>query len=194
MIQKIYHGNFSPEDLASIIEVNFNRGNIEVRKIGSDNRVIIQIRSKNTAKSGGQTAIGITFQQYADGVIVSVGEQQWLGVAASLGFSALAALKNPFSLLHRIDDIAQDIEYINLEDEIWSVLETNIHTIGSGYQLSDKLKRLSCEYCHTANLVGSPSCAACGAPMGDIQPKTCKFCGYILYKNELRCPNCKKVQ
>lgn len=194
MTQKVFHGNFSPDDLASILLINFNRGNLEVRKIGSDDRVIIQIRSKSFASSGGQTGIGVTLEKYEDGVIVAVGEQQWLGIAASLGISALAALKNPMNLLHRFDDIAQDIEYINLEDEIWTILSSNIRTIGSGFQLSDKLKRLSCDYCQTANLVGAPSCAACGAPLGNLQPTTCKNCGYILYKNELKCPNCQRTQ
>lgn len=194
MTQKVFHGSFSPDDLASILLIHFNRGNLEVRKIGSDDRLIIQIRSKDFAKSGGQTAIGITLQQYDDGVIVAVGEQQWLGIAASLGISALAALSNPMNLLHRIDDIAQDIEYLNLEDEIWAILSSNIKTIGSGFQLSDKLKRLSCDYCQTANLVSAPSCLACGAPLGNLQPTTCKYCGYILNRNDSKCPNCLKTQ
>ncbi|MDO9545803.1 MAG: zinc ribbon domain-containing protein [Pelolinea sp.] len=190
MTQKIFHGSFSPGDLASILLIHFNRGNLEVRKVSSDERVIVQIRSKDFAKSGGQTAIGVTLQQYDDGVVVAVGEQQWLGIAASLGFSALTAIKNPMNLLHRIDDIAQDLEYLSLEDEIWNVLTTNIKVIGNGFQLSEKLKRLMCDYCQTANLVGAPSCLACGAPLGNLQPVTCKKCGYILNRSDKKCPNC----
>jgi len=192
MERKIYHGNFTPNDLASILLIHFNRGNLEVHKIGSEDRVAVQIQSKSHVQSGGQTAIGVTLQQFDDGVIVSVGEQQWLGIAASLGFSALAAIKNPFNLLHRIDDIAQDFEYIQLTDEIWHVLSSNAKTIGSGYQLSERLKRIICDYCQTANPVGSPSCEACGAPLGNSQPRTCKNCGYVLTQSDLYCPNCKR--
>jgi hypothetical protein len=191
MDRKIFHGNFTPNDLASILLIHFNRGNLEVHKIGSEDRVAVQIRSKIHAQSGGQTAIGVTLQQFNDGVVVSVGEQQWLGIAASLGFSALAAIKNPFNLLHRIDDIAQDLEYLQLTDDVWRVLISNVKTIGSGYQLSERLKRIVCDYCQTANPVGAPSCDACGAPLGNSQPRTCKNCGYVLAQSDPKCPNCK---
>ena len=192
MDRKIFHGNFTPDDLASILLIHFNHGNLEVHKIGSEDRVAVQIRSTRHAQSGGQTAIGITLQQFDDGVVVSVGEQQWLGIAASLGFSALAAIKNPFNLLHRIDDIAQDFEYLQLTEDIWHVLSSNAKTIGSGYQLSERLKRVSCEYCQTANPVGAPSCEACGAPLGNSQPGTCNNCGYVLAQIDQNCPNCKR--
>jgi len=192
MDRKIFHGNFTPNDLASILIIHFDHGNLEAHKIGSEDTVAVQIRSKKHAQSGGRTAIGITLQQFDDGVIVSVGEQEWLGILASLGFSALAAIKNPFTLLHRIDDIAQDFEYLQLVDKIWQVLSSNAKTIGSGYQLSERLKRIVCEYCLTANPVGAPSCMACGAPLGNSQPRTCTNCGYVLAKSDRYCPNCKK--
>jgi hypothetical protein len=192
MGRKIFHGNFTPDDFASILLNHFNHGNLEVHKIGSKDRVAVQIRSTSHAQSGGQTAIGVTLQQFDDGVVVSVGEQQWLGIAASLGFSALATIKNPFNLLHRIDDIAQDFEYLQLTEDIWRVLGSYVKTIGSGYHLSERLKRIFCEYCQTANPVGTPGCEACGAPLGNSQPKTCKYCGYVLEKSDLSCPNCKR--
>jgi len=192
MDRKIFHGNFTPNDLASILVIHFNHGNLEVQKIGSEDTIAVQIRSKNHAQSGGRTAVGVTLQQFDDGVIVSIGEQQWLGIVASLGFSALAAIKNPFSLLHRIDDIAQDFEYLQLTDNIWRVLSSNAKTIGSGYQLTERLMRIVCEYCHTANPVGAPSCTACGAPLGNMQPRTCNNCGYVLAQSDCKCPNCKR--
>lgn len=192
MAKKVFHGNFTPEDLASLINLHFNRGNLETRKIGSGEQIAVQIRSKLAAKSGGQTAIGITFQSFDDGVIITVGKQQWAGVIASLGFSTLAALRNPFTLLGRIDDIAQDIEYLSLEEEIWRVLETNAKSRGSKYDLSHRLKRIACDYCNTANPVDAPACIACGAPLGNLQPRTCKHCGYILENFENICPNCKQ--
>jgi hypothetical protein len=192
MTRKIFHGDFTPDDLASLILLHFNRGNLEVHKIGSGDQVAIQIRTKRNVQSGGSTAIGITFQSFDDGVIISLGEQQWIGIAASLGYSALAALRNPFSIIGRIDDIAQDIEYLNLEEEIWRVLNSNVSIKDSQYALSKRLKRISCDYCLTANPVDAPACVACGAPLGGKQPRTCHHCGFVLISKEKFCPNCKK--
>jgi len=60
----------------------------------------------------------VLIQKVEDGVSVQAGQQAWLGVAASLGYTALAALRNPFTLLGRLDDLAQDVEYIQLSDNI----------------------------------------------------------------------------
>lgn len=192
MEQRIFHGDFSPDDLAACLLVHFNRGNFIVHKIGSDESVIVQIKTREDSPSGGQTALTFTFQKVEDGVAVQAGQQAWIGVAASLGYSALAAIKNPFNLLSRIDDIAQDLESLQLMDEVWKVLESNAKVLGSGYELSNRLHRVMCEYCLTANPAGAPSCLACGAPLGNVQPTTCKNCGYVVLESETICPNCKE--
>lgn len=192
MEQKVFHGQFKPEDLAQCLLVHFNRGNLEVQKIGGGDTMAVQIKTRVQRTSGGETALGVSFQTVEDGVIVQVGQQAWFGIAASLGVSALAALRNPLNLLHRLDDIAQDIEYVQLTDEVWRVLKSNAKALGSGYELSERLKRVTCEYCLTANPVGSPGCIACGAPMGRLQPFTCKNCGYLLSSREKICPNCRR--
>jgi RNA polymerase subunit RPABC4/transcription elongation factor Spt4 len=191
MTKKVFHGNFTPEDLAELILLRFDRGNLEVQRVGAGDQVVVQIRTKHNAQSGGQTAIGIIFQKFEDGVIISTGQQQWAGIAASLGLSALAALRNPLTLLGRIDDIAQDIEYLNLEEEIWAVLSSKVKVKRSQYDLSQRLQRIACDYCDTANPVDAPSCLACGAPLGNKQPRTCKNCGYVLSSHEKVCPNCR---
>jgi hypothetical protein len=193
MEQRIFHGDFSPDDLAACLLVHFNRGNLVVHKLGSGENTIIQIKTRDNSPSGGQTALTFTFQEVEDGVAVQAGQQAWIGVAASLGFSALAAIHNPFSLLSRIDDIAQDLESLQLMDEAWKVLHANAKVLGSGYELSQRLNRVMCEYCQTANPAGAPSCLACGAPWGNAQPTTCKNCGYVVLTTETICPNCKKA-
>lgn len=193
MEQRIFHGDFSPDDLAACLLVHFNRGNLVVHKLGSGENTIIQIKTRDNSPSGGQTALTFTFQEVEDGVAVQAGQQAWIGVAASLGFSALAAIHNPFNLLSRIDDIAQDLESLQLMDEAWKVLHANAKVLGSGYELSKRLNRVMCEYCQTANPAGAPSCLACGAPLGNAQPTTCKNCGYVVLTSETICPNCKKA-
>jgi hypothetical protein len=190
MEQRIFHGDFSTDDLAACLLVNFNRGNFIVHKIGSGENTVVQIKTSENSRSGGQTALTITFQKVEDGVAVQTSQQAWIGVAASLGYSALAAIQNPFNLLSRIDDIAQDIESIQLTDEVWKVLSANAHVLGSGFELSERLHRVMCAYCQTANPAGAPSCLACGAPLGNAQPTTCKNCGYVVLQSEHKCPNC----
>jgi RNA polymerase subunit RPABC4/transcription elongation factor Spt4 len=121
-----------------------------------------------------------------------LGQQQWLGVAASLGQSAIAALINPLNLLGRLDDIAQDIENLQITEKVWITINRAIAQAGASTKLSDKLSRLVCEYCHTGNELGNSSCIACGAPLGNSHPTTCTNCGWVVNKRDKTCPNCKQ--
>lgn len=192
MDQRIFHGNLTARTLAHYLISTFNRGNLKAQIIGEEPSILVQIASRENARSGGNTAISILLQNVEDGVAVKLGQQSWLGIAASMGFTALLAMRNPFNLLTRIDDLAQDVEYLQLQDEIWKTIEENARAMGASFDLSDRLRRIACEYCNVANLPGAPTCIACGAPLGNIQPFTCKNCGYVILKNETICPNCNK--
>jgi RNA polymerase subunit RPABC4/transcription elongation factor Spt4 len=154
---------------------------------------MVQITTRERPASGGQTALTVTLHGVEDSLAVQVSKQAWLGVAASLGVTALAALRNPYSLLSRLDDLAQDIENLSLREEIWEVVDNVARLRGATLELSDRLRRMVCEYCETANPVGEPSCIACGAPLGDIQPSTCPSCGFVVKSNEKICPNCSQA-
>jgi hypothetical protein len=191
MDQKIFHGNIRPIDFACILAGHFNRGNLRVQTVGDNTRCIVQIGTANRVTSGGQTALSIILQLVEDGVSVQVGQQNWLGVAASLGVSALAVFHNPFNLLGRLDDIAQDIEYLQLTEEVWRVVEDIAQSAGVSTELSDRLRRITCAFCSTANPPNESNCVACGAPLGGLQPQTCHRCGFVVLKEEKTCPNCK---
>ncbi|MFZ6018333.1 MAG: double zinc ribbon domain-containing protein [Chloroflexota bacterium] len=191
-LQRIYHGVITPSDVSRSLFAAFNRGNYRAQQIGTGERIVVQIGTRPNAASGGQTAITVSIQSHEDGILVQMGRQNWLGLAASLGKTALFALRNPLNLLHRIDDLAQDIESIQLIDQIWRVIDQTAQSLNSTQELSERFRRLVCEYCNTANPVGEPRCIACGAPLGNLQPKTCRYCGFILKSNERKCPNCGK--
>ena len=193
MERRIFHGNIRPVDIAQALLGEFNQGNLRAQTMGQSEKMVVQIGTQPGATSGGQTALTVTIQKVEDGIMIELGQQAWLGVAASLGMSALAALRNPFNLLGRLDDIAQDIEYLQISERIWHVIEQSARSMGVSKELSDKLKRLTCEYCHTANPVGEPSCVACGAPLGKIQPSTCRNCGYVVRADDKKCPNCQQA-
>jgi len=192
MEQRIYHGDLSPDDIAQALIGKFNRGNLRAQQIGGGKLVVVQIATNSEATSGGQTALSVSIQKVEDGVSVQVGEQAWLSVAASLGLSALSALRNPFNLMGRLDDIAQDVENLQITETVWKTIEAAVQAAGASFELSKRLRRSVCAYCDTANPVGEASCIGCGAPLGKVQPDTCPHCGFVTIANENICPNCKR--
>ncbi len=190
MQPKIFYGDITPAEMAQALTAEFDRGNWKTQQIGSGEQVVVQVATRRRVRSGGQTALSITLRKVPDGVSVQVGKQAWLGVAASLGKTALLALHNPFSLLGRLDDLAQDIENLSLSERVWEVIERTARSAGVSQALSERLRRVVCPYCGTANEVGEARCIACGAPLGEAQPRTCPRCGFALTGGEHTCPNC----
>ena len=123
MEPRIFHGKLTPASIAQSLFARFNRGNLRVQQAGNRDNLAIQIGTHEAARSGGDTALTVHIQKVEDGISVQVGKQAWLGVAASLGTTALSALRNPLSLLSRLDDLAQDIENLQLIDEVWDTIE-----------------------------------------------------------------------
>ncbi|HET9915355.1 MAG TPA: zinc ribbon domain-containing protein [Anaerolineales bacterium] len=190
MDRRIFHGNIKPNDIAHALMAEFNRGNMYAQVLGNKDKMAVQIATRAGAMSGGQTALTINIQTVEDGVMVEVGQQAWLGVAASLGHTAISALRNPFSLLGRLDDLAQDIENMQLNDKIWQVIDRTAAALKASHALSEKLTRITCEYCGAANPLGEAGCLACGAPLGNAHPTTCQSCGFAITVDEAACPNC----
>jgi hypothetical protein len=193
MEQRIYHGNLSPSDFSETLISHFNRGNLRAQQLGDDDRVIVQIGTRPGAMAGGDTTVSVILQKVEDGVAVQIGQQAWMGIAASLGTTALAAMRNPFNLLGRLDDLAQDIQNLQINEQVWQAIDEVARAAGASTELSNRLRRTVCPYCSTANPVGEPSCIACGAPLGEVQPRTCPNCGFVIKNNEAICPNCKQA-
>jgi len=192
MDRRIFHGNIKPNDLARALLAEFNRGNMHAQVLGNVDKLAVQLATRMGSMSGGQTAMTISVQTIEDGIMVEVGQQAWFGVAASLGQTAISALRNPFSLLGRLDDLAQDIESMQLTDKVWQVIDRAVVTLGASYELSERLTRITCEFCGSANPLGEGNCIACGAPLGNAHPTTCPNCGFAVGAEEAECPNCHK--
>jgi len=190
MDRRVLHGNIQPNDIAQALLAEFNRGNLQAQIVGQSDKMAVQIATRMGAQSGGQTALTITLQKVEDGIMIEIGQQAWLGVVASLGQTAISALRNPFSLLGRLDDLAQDIENMQLNEKIWDTIDRVAGAMGASRELSERLRRIICEYCGTANPLEEGSCIACGAPLGNARPTTCPNCGFAVKAEELNCPNC----
>ena len=195
MDRRIFHGDIKTTDLANALMAAFNTGNLQAQAIGTADKMAVQIATRTGSRSGGQTALTVDIQSIEDGIMVEVGEQAWLGVAASLGetaFSALSALRNPFRLISRLDDLAQDIENMQLSENVWKVIDRSVASLGASLKLSDRLSRITCDYCGSANPLGEGNCIACGAPLGAAQPTTCSKCGFVIGPQDQVCPNCNQ--
>jgi RNA polymerase subunit RPABC4/transcription elongation factor Spt4 len=190
MAPRIFHGNLTPADVARTLIAQFNRGNLRAAQYGQGNALAVQIATRDRPASGGQTALTVQIQKVTDGVAVDIGQQGFLGVAASLGQTALSTLINPWNLLGRLDDLAQDVENLQLSEKVWHTVEEAAQAAGASFELSERLRRMVCAYCNAANPVGEAVCVACGAPLGDVQPDTCKKCGYVFKAGEKFCSNC----
>lgn len=192
MDRRIFHGSVTPDDIARALTAEFNRGNLHAQTIGQKDKVAVQIATSTGAMSGGQTALTVSIQTIEDGVMIELGQQAWMGIAASLGQTAWSALRNPFSLLSRLDDLAQDFESIQLSEKVWQTIDKTVAALGASHDLSDRLSRVTCDHCGTANPLGEGSCIACGAPLGNAQPSACPHCGFVIRAGEITCPNCHR--
>lgn len=190
MDRRIFHGSITANDLGQALVAQFNRGNLQAQQFSRDGKVIVQIATRVRHLSGGTTALTIYLEKVKDGVAVQVGEQAWLGIAASIGTTILSIWRNPFNLIHRLDDIAQDVENIQVSEQVWTVIDNYARMRGATFELSERLRRMICAYCETANPVGEARCLACGAPLGEVQPDTCSNCGFVLKSGDQVCPNC----
>ena len=192
MDRRIFHGNITPNDIAHALMAEFNHGNMHAQVVGNKDKIAVQIATRMGTMSGGHTTLTVNIQEVEDGIMMEIGQQAWLGVAASLGHTAISALRNPLSLLGRLDDLAQDIENLQLSEKVWRIIDRTVRTLGASHALSDRLARIACEYCGSANPLGEGNCLACGAPLGDMHPTTCFKCGFVVSFHETFCPNCSQ--
>lgn len=190
MEKRTYHGNITPQDIARALVAEFDHGNMQAQMIGAEDRIVVQIASRTFRNSGGQTAVTVVLEKIEDGVMIQLGDQQWFGVAASMGQTALSALRNPLALLGRLDDLAQDISSIQLAETIWQAIHRTAEAAGASHQISERLRRTECMYCGAAVPVGEATCPACGGPMGTAQPKACLKCGFVPPAGTRQCPKC----
>jgi hypothetical protein len=190
MDSRYFHGNIAPNQIGQALVARFDHGNLRAQQIGVGDKIVVQIATREFRASGGQTALSVHIAPIEDGISVQIGEQDWLGIAASLGQTIISGLFNPLAVISRLDDLAQDINSLSLTDAVWEEIENVARSAGASFELSERLKRIVCEYCQTANPPAEPSCIACGAPLGGSQLQTCKKCGYVVKGDEERCPQC----
>lgn len=190
MKERSYHGDINPEMMAKAVIAAFNQGNMAAQQVGQGEKVMVQIATREYAQSGGKAALTITIQKNEDGVTVGIGQHEWFGAAASIGQTALSIFLNPWNIIARLDDIAQDVTSLTLENKVWEAVEKFARTAKVTKTISERLQSVSCPYCGTANKVAASDCINCGGPLGDHQPVSCGKCGNVLPNKSKFCNNC----
>jgi ribosomal protein L40E len=191
MDQKTYHGQIDPQELADVLVSHFDQGDLTARKTGRPDRVVVQIGTRAYRHPGDpHTSLAVTIAKAEDGVTVSVGEQQTLGIAADLVKTGIGALLNPMSLVGEIDDIVRDVSKLNLSDQVWEVVEKYCRSVGAGLGLAPEKVLVTCPFCGAGNPIGVGKCPHCGGSLADVQPVTCPKCGQILEPDAEFCTRC----
>ena len=192
MDQKTYHGEIDPQELGDVLVSHFDQGDLTARKTGRPDRVVVQISTSGHRHwDDPHTSLAVTIAKAEDGVTVTVGEQQVLGVAADLVKTGIGALLNPMSLLGEIDDIARNVSKLNLPDQVWKVVEEYCRSVGAGLGLAPDKVLVTCPFCGAGNPIGVGKCPHCGGSLADVQPVTCPRCGQILEPDARFCTRCR---
>lgn len=191
--QRTYHGEIEPDKMADVIVAAFNQGNMRAQQVGHGEKVMVQIAIRDQAQSGGKAALTVTIQKVEDGVSVAIGQHEWFGAAASIGQTALQTFLNPWNIINRLDDLAQDITSLTLADKVWEAVEKFARAAKVTKTISKRLQSVSCPYCGTANKVAEGNCENCGAPLGEFQPMSCPKCGNVMPPKSKFCANCGTV-
>ena len=131
MDPRVFHGSLRPDGIAQALIGEFNHGNLRAQQFGNGDQIIVQIATRDHPQSGGKTALSVHLQKVEDGVAVQIGKQAWLSVAASLGHTLFTAWLNPWNIIGRLDDVAQDIENLQLSEDVWGVIENYARSAGS---------------------------------------------------------------
>ncbi len=145
-----FHGPISIDDVVRALEGEFGKGSLRVQAHGDGEFIVVQIASVARPASGGRTALTIHLSSIEDGVHIKMGQQEWMGIAASLGRTALGMLRNPAYLLGRLDNLAEDISSLQLNDRVRETIERVAKSVGASFEISEALRRLTCIYCLSA--------------------------------------------
>ncbi len=192
MEQRAYHGRIDVEEMGQALAVQFNQGDTRAQWMrGQEGRTIVQIQARRVEASDPQTAVTLHITPSSTGAVVSMAEQQWLGVAADLARTGLKALLNPWSIIGEIDNVARNVRGLRLREEIWNAIELYCRSIGAGTGAASMLQHVVCLYCGTPNALGETNCKACRAPLTEAQPLICGRCGFMNEPRADRCANCK---
>ena len=189
--QRAYHGEIAAEAMARALVVQFDAGDTRAHWMrGENGRAVVQVQARQREHGDPEMAVTVHITASETGVVVSIAEQRWFGVAADLAKSGLLTLLNPWNIIGELDDIARNVRRIQLRAELWEAVEGYCRGVGAGSGVGPAAHRVSCPYCGSPNPVGELNCHACRAPLVEVQPVACSRCGFLNDPTAELCQNC----
>jgi DNA-directed RNA polymerase subunit RPC12/RpoP len=187
---RTYWGKISADGLARALVENFNTPDSRAQMTGDRSRILVQIGNRRMESADPTTAITVGIVQDEDSITVTMGQQKWMGLAADLAKTGIMALINPWYLLNELDDVARNVDWLTMRNDVWQAIDGYCQAVGGSLGVPAEVKYVACPYCRSTNPIGQAKCSTCGAPLGDYQPVTCPKCGYLLVWNKRFCTRC----
>jgi ribosomal protein L40E len=197
MEQRVYEGFVNPTELAQALIDEWDRDDTVAQGFGEGDRLIVQIGQREAGWFSDEPhqAITLDIESVANGVQVTMGQQQWYkdngvqifagGLIGFLPFFFTFPLGQMFG-----DDIDQ-----RLPARIWQSVERHINaasvSTGAGVPVTGKTQRLatvSCPECGVANPQNATQCSACGARLDG--PTACPQCSHTNPPGSRFCNRC----
>lgn len=189
--QRTYPGKIDPTTLAQMLVTSFTTDLARAQWFrGERGSAVVQIQTLRREATDPSTALTIYITPLPEGVTITMGEQDWLGVVADLARSSILTLLRPLSLLHEADNIARNVSRLQLRQQVWDAIDAYCRKLGNQPASGKTLDVVVCPYCGRGNPVGQLECAGCKAPLAAYQPVRCARCGYLNEADAKRCARC----
>jgi ribosomal protein L40E len=190
MQQRVYHGGITPEGLAQALVDEWDQGETIAQAFGEADRMIVQIGQRTGGWFGDEPrqALTLDLTRIADGVEVTMGQQQWYKSGGQIFVGGLVGFfpfffTFPLGRLFGDDEIDQ-----HLPGRIWQSVERYAGSPGAATGKTQRLPTVTCPECGVANPVNAERCSACGA---SLQPSpVCPRCGHTNPAGASFCNRC----
>lgn len=137
MEQRIYHGDISPESLADFLVGHYDpQENLQAQKIGQGSANAVQIGRGDVPQDlrhAVTVAITRTSGEEAPGVVVTMGQQQWLTpkmATYAAVFGLLGVLVTPWALFALLWPLSDAVGSSTLPGDIWNTIDNHIISQG----------------------------------------------------------------
>lgn len=190
MEQRVYRGSIDSNMLAQHLLDTWNQGETMAQALEDDQGVVVQIgyRSGGFFNSEPQNALTLALEPVADGVRVSLGEQQWyreqggqIMVGGLIGFF-------PFFFTWPLGGGRDEPVDPQLAQQVWASVEQYTQQTGGSQDSTQQLPRrpqaittettrlqgVTCPSCGVENMAGAERCQECGTFLG---VRDCPQCG-----------------
>jgi hypothetical protein len=190
MEQRIYHGSIDPNALAQHLLDTWEQGDTMAQALEGDEGIIVQVGSRTGGFFNDEphTALTLALEPVADGLRVTLGEQQWyreqggqIMIGGLIGFL-------PFFFTWPLGGGRDEPVDPQLIRQVWESVERYTSQYGAAPANTRQLPRspyaatgettrlqgLSCPSCATENAPGTQRCRECGT---FLQARDCSQCG-----------------